>query len=108
MRDNLMSNDGDARVEANLKVIREYLRSEFKGFNLTKDKQDGALCHWFTMTNFQWYTQYTLQVSGPQLSDSSNTPERIKRQLDTDNVAGKMRGRKKGGHFPWGFSMHAH
>jgi hypothetical protein len=37
-----MSNKVDPHVEANLEVIREYLRGEFKGFEVA-DKLDGVI-----------------------------------------------------------------
>src|SRR5437867_1834028 len=97
-----MSNKVDPHVEANLEVIREYLRSQFDGFQLT-DKSEGSFGHFFTMTYAATYTRYVLKVSGPRLSDLSNTPARIKRQLDLDNVAAKMRATEKGEPYSWGF-----
>jgi hypothetical protein len=64
-----MHNEEETRITQNLKVIRAYLLDQFKGFERTKDKQDGSLCHLFTVTNSKTYTQYTLKVSGPRLSD---------------------------------------
>jgi hypothetical protein len=99
-----MSNaEEETRVRENQQVIRDYLLEQFKGFQLTKAKQDGSLCHWFTVTNFTSYTQYTLKVAGPRLSDSSNTPERVKHLLDLDNVALKMRATKNGEPYSWGW-----
>ena len=37
-----MSNANDPQIEANVEVIREYLRSQFKGFEVT-DKLEGPL-----------------------------------------------------------------
>jgi hypothetical protein len=55
-----MSNEEEKiRIEQNLQVIREYLLGQFKGFKLTKDKSDGSLYHWFTMTDTKSGTQYT-------------------------------------------------
>ena len=48
-RDDLISNEDDAHVQANMEVIREYLCSQFKGFELT-EKPDAPLSHTFTMT----------------------------------------------------------
>jgi hypothetical protein len=59
----------ETRVKQNQQAIRDYLLDQFKGFERTKDKQDGSLCHLFTVTNSKTYTQYTLKVSGPRLSD---------------------------------------
>jgi hypothetical protein len=101
-RDDLMSNEDDPHVEANLGVIREYLGSQFKGFELTQDRQADSLYHWFTMTNEKSGAQYTLRVICLKLSDRDNTPENIKRKLGIDNVAEKMRTTKQGDYFSWG------
>jgi hypothetical protein len=102
-----MSNENKAHVEGNVEVIREYLRSQFDGFQLT-DKSEGSFGHLFTLTYAATYTRYILKVSGPRVSDLSNTPERIKRQLDLDNVAGKMRAMENGRYFPWRFGSQAY
>ena len=102
-----MSNEDEAHVEANLAVIRVYLHSQFEGFQLS-DKSEGSFGHLFTMTYAATATRYALKVSGPRVSDLSNTPERIKRQLDLDNVAGKMRAMENGRYFPWGFGSQAY
>jgi hypothetical protein len=44
-----MSKKVDPHVEANLEVIREYLRGEFKGFEVA-DKLDGVIRHVYTVT----------------------------------------------------------
>jgi hypothetical protein len=98
-----MSNEGeDTHVEANLAVIRVYLHNQFEGFQLS-DKSEGSFGHLFTMTYAATATRYALKVSGPRVSDLRNTPERIKRQLDLDDVAAKMRAMENGRYFPWGF-----
>jgi hypothetical protein len=71
-----MSNENKAHLEANVEVIREYLRSQFKGFELT-DTPDRPISHRFTVTKSA-DERYHLKVSWPQLSDDSNTPERTK------------------------------
>jgi hypothetical protein len=95
-----MSNEDDPHVEANLEVIREYLRSQFKGFELT-EKRDRPLSHMFTVTKSS-DERYKLKVSWPQLSDKSNTPERTKQRLVTDDVTGRMKGKSQGEYFSWG------
>jgi hypothetical protein len=96
-----MSNEGEkARIQVNVEVIREYLRSQFKGFEVT-DKLEGAYRHLFTVTKSS-DERYQLKVSWPQLSDQSNTPERTKQLLVTDDVAGRMKGKSQGEHFSWG------
>ncbi len=100
--DRVSNEDEEARVKENLEVIRNYLSVRFKGLDCTKDKSDDSFYHWFTMTDTKSGTQYTLKVICLKLSDRDNTPEKIKRQLDIDNVAEKMRTTKKGDHFSWG------
>ena len=95
-----MSNEDDPHVEANLEVIREYLGSQFKGFELI-EKRDGPLSYTFTMTKSS-DERYKLKISWPQLSDKSNTPEKTKQRLVTDDVAGRMKGKSQGEYFSWG------
>jgi hypothetical protein len=95
-----MSNENTAHIEANLEVIREYLHSQFKGFELT-EKRDRPLAYTFTVTKSS-DERYQVKVSWPQLSDQSNTPERTKQRLVTDDVAGRMKGKSQGEHFSWG------
>jgi len=95
-----MSTENNAHIEANLEVIRVYLIGQFKGFELT-DKEDRPLSHIFTATKAA-DERYQLKVSWPQLSDIRNTPERTKKRLVTDDVAGRMKGKSQGEHFWWG------
>ena len=95
-----MSNKIDPHVEANLEVIREYLCSEFKGFEVT-DKVEGSFRHLFTVTKSS-DERYQLKAALTQLSDHSNTPERTKQRLVTDDVAGRMKGKSQGESFSWG------
>ena len=95
-----MSNENKAHIEANLEVIREYLIGHFKGFELT-EKRDRPLAYTFTVTKSS-DERYQVKVSWPQLSDQSNTPERTKHRLVTDDVAGRMKGKSQGEYFSWG------
>jgi hypothetical protein len=95
-----MTNEDDPHVEANLEVIREYLRSQFKGFELI-EKRAAPLSYTFTVTKSS-DEEYKLKVSWPQLSDQRTTPERTKQRLVTDDVAGRMKGKSQGEYFPWG------
>jgi hypothetical protein len=95
-----MSNEDDSHVEANQLVIREYLIGQFKGFEVT-DTPDRPLSHMFTVTKSS-EERYRLKVSWPQLSDRSNTPEKTKQRLVTDDVAGRMKGKSQGEYFSWG------
>ena len=96
----MMSNEYDPHVEANLEVIREYLRSQFKGFGLT-EKPDAPLSHTFTVTKSS-DEEYKLKVYWSQLSDQSHTPEGTQQRLVADDVAGRMKGKSQGEYFPWG------
>ena len=93
----------ETRIERNLQVIREYLLDQFKGLELSKDKSDRPLCHWFIVTNIKSATQYILQVAWSRLSDRDNSPEYIKRQLAIGDVAKTMRLMKNGKPFMWGW-----
>jgi hypothetical protein len=95
-----MSKEHDPHVEANVEVIGEYLRSQFKGFELT-EKKDVSLSYTFTVTKSA-DERYQLKVFWPQLSDKGNTPERTKKRLVTDDVAGRMKGKSQGEYFLWG------
>ncbi|RPH81022.1 MAG: hypothetical protein EHM80_03665 [Nitrospiraceae bacterium] len=95
-----MSNEDDSHVEANVEVIREYLRGQFKWFELT-EKKDVPLSYTFTVTKSA-DERYQLKVFWPQLSDTSNTPKWTKQRLVTDDVAGRMKGRSQGEYFLWG------
>ena len=96
-----MSNEDEAtRIKQNLEVIREYLIGKFKGFELT-EKRDVPLSYTFTVTKSS-DERYQLKASWPQLSDQSNTPERTKQRLVTDDVAGRMKGKSQGEYFSWG------
>jgi len=95
-----MSNKEAIRVEQNQEVIREYLIGQFKGFELT-DTPDRPLSHTFTVTKSP-EERYKLKVTWPQISDRSNTAERIKQLLVTNNVAARMRATSQGEYFAWG------
>jgi len=96
----MINKDEEARVNANVEVIQGYLLGRFKGFELT-DTQDRPLSHTFTATKSS-DERYKLKVSWPQLSDIGNTPERTKKRLVTDDVAGRMRGMPQREYFWWG------
>jgi hypothetical protein len=98
-RDDLISNEDDPHVHANMEVIREYLYSQFKGFGLT-EKPDAPLSYTFTMTRSS-DEEYKLKVYWSQLADQSHTPERTKKRLVADDVAGRMRGKSQGEYFTW-------
>jgi hypothetical protein len=96
-----VTNEGDkTRIQMNLEVIREYLRIEFKGFEVT-DKLEGSFRHLFIVTKSS-DERYQLKVALTQLSAPSNTPEKTKRRLVTDDVSGRMRGKSQGESFSWG------
>jgi len=95
-----MSSKVDPYVEANVEVIREYLRSQFKGFGLS-EKPDAPRSHSFTVTKSA-DEEYKLKVYWSQLSDQSHTPEKTQQRLVADDVAGRMKGKSQGEYFPWG------
>jgi predicted ferric reductase len=95
-----MSDEEAIRVKQNQQVIREYLIGQFKWFELT-EKPDGPRSHTFTVTKSS-DEQYKLKASWPQLSDKSNTSERTKQRLVTDDVAGRLKGKSQGEYFSWG------
>ena len=95
-----MSNEHNAHVEANLEVIRLYLISQFKGFELT-DTSNYPVSHTFTATRSA-EERYQVKVSWPQLSDIGNTPATTKKRLVTDDVAGRMKGKSQGEYYWWG------
>jgi hypothetical protein len=101
-RDDLIgniSNEDNPHVQANLEVIREYLRRQFKGFGLT-EKPNAPLSYTFTMTRSS-DEEYKLKVYWSQLADQRQTPERTQQRLVTDDVAGRMRGKSQGEYFTW-------
>jgi hypothetical protein len=96
--------DEAACLQANVEVIREYLRSEFKDDELTEES-DGNVSHLFTVTNLPAYRRHKLRISAPRLFDSNNTPASITRQLRLDNTAGQMRDPMKAGEILWGWKQ---
>ena len=98
-----MSHENNAHIEANLEVIRLYLIGQFKGFELT-DTSNYPVSHTFTATKSA-DERYHVKVSWPQLSDIGNTPERTKKRLITDDVAGRMKGKSQGEYFWWGKNL---
>src|SRR5215208_6153852 len=93
-RDDLISNEDDPHVQANMEVIREYLCRQFKGFGLT-EKPNARLSYTFTMTRSS-DEEYKLKVYSSQRSDRRHSPERIQNRLVVDGVAGRMRGKYQG------------
>jgi len=98
----MINKDEEARIQANVEVIQNYLRNEFKGWELT-DRSEGFFGHLFAVTNLSTYKRHRLKVSGSRLSDSNHTPASIKHQLSLDNVAERMRDPKNQGEFSWGW-----
>ena len=96
-----MSNETeDALVKENQQDIRDYLIGPFKGFELT-DTPNRPLSHMFIVTKSS-DERYRLKVAWPQISDSSNTPAKIKQLLVTHNIASRMRATSQGEYFAWG------
>lgn len=99
-----MSNqEEEQRIASNLKVIHTYLVKEFPGFDVLPARPNGSMYHTFTLTNSTTYTSHILRVTGPQLSDRGNTPEKTEKALVRDNVADKMRATENEAYFEWGY-----
>ena len=98
-RDDLINNEDDPHIQANMEVIREYLCSQFKGFGLTEEPH-APLSYTFTMTRSS-DEEYKLKVYWSQLADQNHTPERTQQRLVADDVAGRMRGKSQGEYFTW-------
>ena len=77
------------RIEANLDIIRTYLKDKFPSYTL-KEVSGLNEYHMFIVTNVELYETYKLKVSGPRLSDQSNTSAKIQAGLDRDDVARRM------------------
>lgn len=96
-----MRNENETqRITENLEVIREYLKAQFKEFNLTEDQTHGSLYHKFTVVKLKPQVQYKLKVAWKEISD--NSPTNIKPLLVNDKVAARMRA-AKGDYFSWGW-----
>ena len=97
-----MSNeDEEARIPANVEVIREYLLGQFEGFDLTEARRVSLDCYQFTVTKPKPSEQYRLQVAWPRLSDGNHAHKRNKQRLVTESVANQMRA-AMGEYFTWG------
>lgn len=81
-------------------VVRAWLqRDESLQVHRRKSQaQDRPLSHTFTAMKSS-DERYQSKVSWPQLSDDSNTPERTKQRLVTDDVAGRIKGKSRGGKY---------
>lgn len=96
-----MSHPGEQeRIEANLGIIRTYLQNKFLNYTL-KEVSGLDEYHMFIVTNVELYETYQLKVSGPRLSDQSNTPAKTQAELDSEDVARKMI-EANGDYFYWG------
>jgi len=95
----MTNDDEDNRVQENLEVIQEYLLSQFKGFDQTATP-NRPTSYTFTLTR-SYDESYKLKVSWKQLADRSNTPEKLKKRLAIDDVAGRMRQKSQGETFWW-------
>ncbi len=82
-----MSNPGEQeRIEANLDMIRTYLKNKFLNYTL-KEVSGLNEYHMFIVTNVELYETYQLKVSEARLSGS---PSKIQAELNGDDVARKM------------------
>ena len=83
----------------NQQVIRDYLISQFKGFDVN-DTPNPPLSHMFVVTRFS-DEKYTVKIAWRLISDSSITPAKLKSLLLAHDVAGPMRGKSQGEYFSW-------
>lgn len=77
------------QIDANLDVIRTYLKHKFLHYTL-KEVSGLNEFHMFIVTNVELYETYKLKVSGPRLSDQGHTPAKTHAELDRHDVARKM------------------
>lgn len=81
------------------KAIRDYLTQKFPDCAID---EFSTLTLWYTfiVTDVKSHKYYKLQVSEHRLSGRSNTPEKIRAELDRFDVAGKMIA-ANGGFYTW-------
>jgi len=87
------------RIEANLDIIRTYLKSKFLNYTITEKSAPG-IYHMFIVTSVELYESHMLKVMWPRLSDRSNTPAKTQAALDMDAVANGMI-QAGGNYFQW-------
>ena len=85
-----MSNSAEQEnLEANLNVIRAYLKEYFPNCAIVEDP-DLSVWYNFIVEDRKLYKSYKLKVSGPRLLDGNNTPTKTQAALKHDDVAGGM------------------
>ncbi len=85
-----MTQDEDDRIQENIGAVRTYLDEEFNGLRIT-DISDAPLDHIFTVHTETAHKVFKLFVAMPRLADMSNNPENIRRRLQEEIIADKMR-----------------
>jgi len=95
-----MPQDEDDHIQENIGAVRTYLDEEFKGLQIT-DESYAPLDHIFTVFNEKAYTVFKLTVAMPRLADKGNSPEDIRRRLQEEIIADKMREHENDG-YSWG------
>jgi len=77
------------RIEANLAVIRAYLKKNFPDCVLTEIPEEGIF-YKFAVMNQNLGKHYKLNILRMRLSDHGNTSASIQTELESHNVAGRM------------------
>ncbi len=95
-----MTQDEDDRIQENIGAVRTYLDEEFNGLRIT-DISDAPLDHIFTVHTETAHKVFKLFVAMPRLADMSNNPENIRRRLQEEIIADKMREHENDG-YSWG------
>lgn len=85
----IQEDDEQKRIEANVAVIRAYLEEKFPTCELHEKRALSAYVD-FIVTCPALGKSYKLRVGGGRLSDKSSTPERIRIELRSDDVAARM------------------
>ncbi len=85
-----MTQDEDDHIQENIGTVRTYLDEEFKGLKIT-DESYAPLVHIFTVFNEKEFKVFKLTVAMPRLADTTNNPVNIRRRLQAEKIADKMR-----------------
>jgi hypothetical protein len=77
------------RIDANLAVVRFYLKTKFPDYTLTEISVQN-LYHLFVVASDRLHQRHRLKVEWARLSDERNTPENTRLALESGNVASGM------------------
>jgi hypothetical protein len=89
-----------ARIDANLDIIRAYLKENFPAF-IIDEKSNLSLSYTFTVANIELHKSYKLRIDGPRLLDRNNTSAKTQAELKSHDIARKMV-EADGDFFYWG------